>query len=134
VAENQPERAAGVPASGVWNAATEMWEVCAEGAEGVREGECLRYRPDGTLYSRSQYVAGLQEGAFTVFHPNGKLAREGTFAADRLDGPVMHYVAGPGGEPFRACCVPPNSVRMLVRYQAGDFLQEVFFDADGRAL
>ena len=134
MAENEPERAAGVPASGVWNPASEKWEVCAEGDAGLREGECLRYRTDGTLYSRTRYVGGLQEGAFTVFHPNGELAREGTFAADRLDGPVMHHLGGPGSEPFRVCCVPPHSVRMLVRYQTGEFLQEVFFDAEGRPL
>jgi hypothetical protein len=134
VADDQPERAAGVPASGVWNPTLEKWEVCAHDAGGVRQGECLRYRPDGTLFSRSRYVAGLQEGAFTVFHRNGELAREGTFSADRLDGPVTHYAGGPGGEPFRACCVPPNAARMLVRYHAGEFLQELFFDAEGRGL
>jgi len=134
VAETEPERAAGVPASGVWNPAIEKWEVCAQGATGLREGECLRYRPDGTLYSRSRYAGGLQEGAFNVFHRDGQLAREGTFVADRLDGPVNHYLGGPGTEPFRVCCVPPNAARMMVRYHAGDFLQEVFFDAEGRAL
>jgi hypothetical protein len=134
VADDQPERAAGVPASGVWNPTLEKWEVCAHDTGGVRQGECVRYRSDGTLFSRSRYVAGRQEGAFTVFHRNGQLAREGTFSADRLDGPVIHYTGGPGSEPFRACCVPPNAARMLVRYHAGEFLQELFFDAEGRGL
>lgn len=70
-----------------------------------------------------------------VFHRDGQLAREGTFVADMFDGPIIHHVAtGPGSEPLRACCVPPNAVQMLVRYRAGEFLQELFFDADGRRL
>ena len=50
MADNEPERAAGVPETGVWNPTLEKWELCAQDPQGVRDGECLRYRPDGTLY------------------------------------------------------------------------------------
>jgi hypothetical protein len=135
MAQDQPERAAGVPAAGVWSPHLEKWQVCARDDQGAWVGECLRYRADGTLFSRSRYIAGRQEGPFTVFHRDGQLAREGTFVADMLDGPVTHYTGtGPGSDPLRACCVPPNAVRMQVRYRAGEFIDELFYDAHGKAL
>jgi hypothetical protein len=132
----EPERPAGVPALGVWNPSVEKWEVVQHDAAGAREGECLRYRPDGTLFSRSWFVAGLEDGPFEIFHRGGAVAREGKFAAGRLDGLVRAYApADPAtGEPLRLCCVPPKAARLDTRYRSGDFLIETFYDAEGRAL
>jgi hypothetical protein len=132
----EPERPAGVPALGVWNPAVEKWEIVERDAAGAREGECLRYRPDGTLFSRSYFVADLEDGPFEVYHRDGGVAREGKFAAGRLDGMVRAYApSDPAkGEPLRNCCVPPRAVRLDTRYRSGDFLIETFYDAEGRAL
>jgi len=131
-----PARAPGVPASCVWNEALGKWEaVGVDGPGGVREGECLRYRPDGTLYSRSHFVAGLEDGPFTVYHPNGSVARQGRYAAGRFDG-VLRILASPdgNGEPLRACCVPPGATRLEVTFRGGEQLLEIFSDQEGRPL
>jgi len=132
----EPARASGVPASGVWNETLGKWEsVATDGPGGAREGECLRYRPDGTLYSRSHFVAGLEDGPFTVYHPDGSVARQGRYAAGRLDG-VVSVLASPDGqgEPLRACCVPPGATRLDLTFRGGEQLHEVFTDREGRPL
>jgi antitoxin component YwqK of YwqJK toxin-antitoxin module len=45
----------------------------------VKEGECRQYRSDGTLSLRTRYVAGVQEGDFTAYHADGRVAREGRY-------------------------------------------------------
>jgi hypothetical protein len=132
----EPERPAGVPALGTWDPSIGKWEVAQHDAHGVRDGECLRYRPDGTLFSRSWFVAGIEDGRFEIFHLDGQLAREGRFAAGRLDGVVSAYapVDPTKGEPLRNCCVPPKATRLDIRYRQGDYLVETFYDGEGRAL
>jgi len=39
--------------------------------DGKREGPWISYRADSSLWSRSTYVHGLEEGATEVFHPEG---------------------------------------------------------------
>src|SRR5262245_57678577 len=122
-----PRRPAAVPESGVWNAEVGKWEVSHKDARGVREGECLLYRDDGTLYARSQFVSGVQEGPFAIYHRDGSVAREGKYTSGRLDGMVNAYASDdPDGELLRRCCVPPGAARLTERYRAGDFLLEVF--------
>jgi antitoxin component YwqK of YwqJK toxin-antitoxin module len=111
--------------------------VSRAGAGGDRDGECLRFRADGTLFSRTRYVAGVEEGPFVIYHPDGRVAREGTLVGGRIDGKVVAYAAaadGPRGEPLRACCVPPKAARLDARYRGGELLLEVFYDSEGRAL
>jgi len=119
----------------VWNPDAGKWEVSRKDAQGTREGECLLYRDDGTLYSRTRFVAGLQDGPFFVYHPDGAVAREGRYVAGRVDGTVTAYAsAEPGGEMIRKCCVPPGAARLCERYREGEFLLEVFYDREGRAI
>ncbi|HLK89547.1 MAG TPA: hypothetical protein VKZ18_06620 [Polyangia bacterium] len=130
-----PERPAGVPEGSFWNPDAGGWEVSQQNAQGAREGECLFYRRDGSLQSRFRFVGGLQEGPFEMFHPDGRLAREGRFTAGRLEGIVSaHASAGAGAEPLRACCVPEAAARLDLRYEAGAVVQEIFYDAGGRAI
>jgi hypothetical protein len=131
-----PQRPAGIPGGASWNATLDKWEtVLRAGTGGAREGECLRFRPDGTLFSRSRFVADLEEGPFTVYHPDGSIAREGQYVAGRVDGIVnVHTSADGAGEPLRGCCVPPGATRMEIRYRSGDYLLDVFYDREGRAL
>jgi len=130
-----PRRPAAVPDTSVWNAERGKWEVSRTDAGGVREGECLLYRDDGTLYSRTQFVAGVQEGPFAIYHRNGSVAREGRFVGGRFDGTVSAYTCdAPGSERLRSCCVPPGASRLDERWRAGDFLLEVFYDREGRAI
>jgi len=130
-----PDRPPEVPAASAWNADVSKWEVSARDAQGTRDGECLLYRDDGTLYARSRFVAGVQDGPFFVYHRNGDVYREGTYVGGRLDGTVNAYAStDPTGERIRACCVPPGAARLTERWRAGDFLLEVFYDGQDRAI
>jgi hypothetical protein len=130
-----PRRPATLPETGVWDAEAGKWEVAGRDAHGARDGERLLYRDDGTLYSRARFVAGVQEGAFVVYHRNGSVAREGQYVAGRVDGTVTAYASDdPDGERIRTCCVPPGAARLCERYRAGEFLLEVFYDSEGRAI
>jgi hypothetical protein len=130
-----PHRPPAVPTACVWNADVGKWEVSRKDEQGARDGECLLYRDDGTLYARSQFVAGVQEGPFVVYHRNGDVYREGTYVGGRLDGTVSAYAStDPTGERIRACCVPPGAARLSERWRAGDFLLEVFYDRQDRAI
>ena len=64
-----PSRPATVPAAGVWNAQDNKWEVSRKDDQGARDGECIFYRDDGTLFSRVRFNAGVQEGPFVVYPP-----------------------------------------------------------------
>ena len=135
MAATAPERPAGVPEGGFWNAEIGSWEVSRLSAQGVREGECLFYRRDGSLQSRCGFAAGVREGPFAMFHPDGTVSRQGTFAAGCAEGIVQAYPGvGPGAEPLRSCCVPPGAVRLDLLYEKGDIVQEIFYDADGRPI
>jgi hypothetical protein len=130
-----PSRPAAVPEAGVWNAEAGKWEVSRKDGAGAREGECLLYRDDGTLYARHQFVAGLQDGPFFIYHRDGSVAREGRYIAGRIDGTVTAYASDdPAGERLRSCCVPPGASRLCERYREGEFLLEVFYDRQGRAI
>ena len=135
MAATVPERPAGVPEGGFWSPEVGGWEVSRLNAQGVREGECLFYRPDGSLQSRCGFVAGVREGPFAMFHPDGRVSREGIFTAGRAEGIVSAYPGvGPGAEPLRSCCVPPGAVRLDLRFEEGEVVQEIFYDADGRPI
>jgi antitoxin component YwqK of YwqJK toxin-antitoxin module len=130
-----PRRPETVPETGVWDAEAGKWEVARKDAHGARDGERLLYRDDGTLYSRAQFVAGVQEGPFVVYHRDGSVAREGRFVAGHVDGTVNAYASDdPRGERIRSCCVPPGAARLCERYRAGEFLLEIFYDREGRAI
>ncbi|HZL16770.1 MAG TPA: hypothetical protein VFG23_03375 [Polyangia bacterium] len=135
MANTAPERPAGVPESGVWDAAIGRWEVSRKSELGAREGECLFYRADGSLFSRFRFAADLQDGPFAIYHPDGGLARAGSFSAGRLAGVVSAYASSaPGAEPLRACCVPPAAVRLDGLYQDGQLVQETFYDGQGHPI
>ena len=92
-----------MPPGSSWNASLDKWEVCSRDAGGARQGECLLYRADGTLYSRCGFVDGVQQGPFAIYHPDGSIAREGVFVAGGAEGIVRCYAgAGSDAEPLRA--------------------------------
>ena len=130
-----PNRPATVPETGVWDAELGKWEVARKDEHGARDGERLLYRDDGTLFARARFVAGVQDGPFVVYHRDGKVAREGHYVSGKLDGTVTAYASeSPGGERIRACCVPTGAARLCKRYRAGEFLLEIFYDREGRAI
>ncbi|HVV17179.1 MAG TPA: hypothetical protein VHH90_08250 [Polyangia bacterium] len=129
-----PPRPAPVPAAAVWNAESGEWELCATGPDGARHGECVTFRADGALQERRAFVNGVPDGPFTVYHPDGQIARRGKFVAGSIEGIVSSFAGGPDGDPLRPCCVPAGAVRLDIRYEAGAIVQEEFFDAAGRAV
>ncbi len=135
MASTAPERSAGIPESCVWSASLGRWELSQKNEQGAREGECLLYRPDGSLASRFRFAADVQNGPFAIYHPDGQVARAGTFAAGRIEGVMSSYAsAAPGNEPLRACCVPPTATRLEGLYQDGQLVQEIFYDREGRPI
>jgi antitoxin component YwqK of YwqJK toxin-antitoxin module len=129
-----PERLPAIPSEASWNAEVGEWEVCARGPDGEREGECLMFRADGSLHTRLGFAAGRRQGPFTVYNRDGSVSRRGSCVDGKIDGLVSAFAGGPGGEPLRACCVPAAAVRLDSRYEAGQLLQEVFFDAEGQPI
>ena len=130
-----PARPPGIPASAVWLAEMEQWEVVGRDADGARQGECRRYRSDGSVYLQTHYVAGQEEGPFTVFHPSGEIARQGQRRKGELEGGIVARIALQGeGEPLRSCCVPEPAVEMRSRFEAGQMVFERFYDGQGRLL
>jgi hypothetical protein len=128
-------RPGGLPDAAVFDPDSGAWEVCARDQDGARHGECLRFRADGSLACRLTFVAGVEEGPFTLYHPDGGVAREGRHAAGRVDGLVIAYAsAGADAEPLRACCVPDQAARMNARYRRGELVLEAFYDAGGRPI
>jgi hypothetical protein len=124
-----------VPAGAIWNPQLEKWEVCRRDAAGVLEGELHLYRPDGTLYLRTSYTQGVEDGPFAMFHPDGKVAREGRHRLGQLAGTVTAFAGeGEGAEPLRSCCVPENAAQMRSEYEGGQLLRERFLDRQGRVL
>jgi antitoxin component YwqK of YwqJK toxin-antitoxin module len=131
----EPERHPEIPAEAVWVEEEDKWELCARDEAGAKHGECRLYRNDGTLYMRSQFVAGLREGDFVTYHPDGRVAREGRYENGELVGAVIATASeAEDGEPLRPCCVPDNAWQMRAQYERGQLLYQRFFDREGRAL
>jgi hypothetical protein len=129
-----PPRPPGLPAGAVWSSQAGLWEVSPGGPGGAPDGEMLRFRADGTLHTRQRFAAGVPDGPFTSYHPDGGIARRGACVAGRIEGIVSSFAGPAGGEPLRACCAPPLAVRLDSRYQGGELVGEVFFDAGGRPI
>jgi hypothetical protein len=78
---------------------------------------------------------GVLHGAFSTFHTNGVLFSRGSYREGKLDGTVSRFSDGtPGSRPLRACCVPPGARELRTRYREGVFVDETFFDEQGRPL
>ncbi|MDP6538341.1 MAG: hypothetical protein QF903_04365 [Planctomycetota bacterium] len=58
--------------------------------DGVREGPCRRWYPDGTLKAEGRYEAGRKSGPWRFYAADGTLdaERSGTYEADRRLGPL----------------------------------------------
>lgn len=58
--------------------------------DGLRDGPCERFHPDGTLRARGLFAAGRMEGEWSFFDASGALdtERSGTYAANRRVGPL----------------------------------------------
>lgn len=133
--QNAPPRPESVPEAAVYSPDFDSWELTSLGPDGKREGECRFYRRDGSLYLCSTFRAGVQDGPFTMFHPNGQLAREGIYAQGELDGACVAYASDAATTlPLRACCVPDNATTLRAEYRHGQIVRQDFYDAEERAL
>jgi hypothetical protein len=128
-------RPAAVPAEAVWLPEQEVWQVAAVDDLGRRQGEARLFRSDGSLYKVVAYRDDAEDGAFSIFHPNGEVARTGRFVAGELDGEILAFAStGETHEALRGCCVPPGAWEMRARWTRGELHGERFFDRDGRPL
>ena len=131
-----PSRPAAVPAAGVWNAEVGKWEVSRKDAPGRarRRMPPLPRRRDAVL---ARALRRRRPGrSVRRLPPRTATSRaRGRTSSGRLDGTVTAYASErPGGERIRVCCVPPGAARLCERYRAGEFLVEVFYDREGRAI
>jgi hypothetical protein len=142
--DEAPERHPAIPPTARWRADLEKWETVPADNGGNHEanatGERLLHRQDGSLYQRSVVRDGRDDGPFAVFHPSGKVAREGRYVAGEIDGDLVARLdveagvddyGNTGGEPLRGCCVPPRAVEMRAAYQRGEMQFERFYDDAG---
>jgi hypothetical protein len=125
----------------VWSTELELWEVPApRGSSAPSSGtaELRRYRPDdGSLYLISATdESGAQHGPFTLFHRDGRVAREGRYERGVIHGLVVAYApeAEDAGEPLRGCCVPEGARMLKAEYDRGNLVYERFFDGEARVL
>jgi hypothetical protein len=127
-----PSRPPAVPAGAVFCEETGEWEIGARDAEGRRHGPTRAYRRDGTLASEHGYLDGLLEGRFRRFHPDGTVAREGTFRGGKPHGRVV--AAGstsPSPELLQSCCVPRTAWRLETDFDEGVVRDVRWYDRAG---
>ena len=63
-------------------------QVECELRDGVRDGECQRYWPDGKLLAKGRYENGLMTGTWTFWNADGTPdgSRSGTYVAGEFAG------------------------------------------------
>ena len=131
-AADVPGRPPAVPREAEWLPGRELWELAERGAAGENHGEVRQWRTDGSLYLHARNEHGRLAGAFTIYHPNGQVAREGHYQDGELEGLVTSFAAdGDAAEPLRSCCVPANAWQMKSSYQRGSLHGEIFYDRQG---
>jgi antitoxin component YwqK of YwqJK toxin-antitoxin module len=125
----------GVPSNATWDDQHRFWRVGEVSADGVLQGTHLLFRASGALLAEVSYADGKAHGRFTRYHPNGEVAREGSY---RLGAPTGREVAygcsASTDEPLQKCCVPPGAVKLVLQHLDGGNVEEDFYDAQGRAL
>jgi hypothetical protein len=120
-----PARPAAVPPEASWIPGVERWEL-------AEASELRQWRPDGTLYLRTLQRQGRPHGAFTIYHSDGRVAREGAYREGEIEGLVSAFAGeGESAEPLRSCCVPANAWQMRSLYRQGQLQNETFFDREG---
>ena len=108
------------------------WEVAIVDERGARQGEYRSYRRDGTLLRTCRYQNGVEDGRFSVYHPNGQLARAGDCIAGEIEGLMTSYASdAPTSESLRPCCVPTGAHELRASYVRGNLTREQFFDREG---
>ena len=123
-----PRRASGMPRSesGRCRAGTVTARATANACSIATTARCIRGRAS-SLASRTG-----RSSSITATAPSPAKA---STSRGRVDGLVTAYVSDdPAGERLRSCCVPPGAARLCERYREGDFLVEVFYDRQGRAI
>lgn len=98
---------------------SKSWRLveCFMEKEGVLEGQCHLYYPDGTLKAESFYQKGLLEGTCTSYSQTGILLAKSNYIANLLEGEVLWYYAS--GAPYSR-----------QQYHKGEWhgLQEFFYE------
>src|SRR5689334_15508090 len=84
-----PSRPPLVPEGAKWLSERRRWQLVAAAPDGAKHGPVSEWRADGTLYLRGQYQQDALEGPFTIFHPNGQIARQGRYVGGVPDGEVL---------------------------------------------
>lgn len=127
-----PPRPSTVPADAVFDEESGEWLAGPTDADGKRNGETRAWRVDGTPAGACVYRAGVLEGAFRRFHPDGTVAREVAYVEGRRHGLLTAWAhEQPSPEVLQSCCVPPGAFQLQIDYDQGSALETRWYDRSG---
>lgn len=130
-----PTRPNGVPEQALWNGDRHEWLAGSRDDQGRWHEWVTGYSEAGVKCSLQHFRAGVADGTFTRFHPNGEVARRGDFVEGKPHGVWRAERSHePTSERLRSCCVPAQAWALVTRYDHGRVVDEWFENEAGQAL
>jgi len=123
-----------VPFNARWFFDSEEWIFCERDVAGELHGSVRTYREDGTPWLEYEFRHGKRQGAFRRYYPSGRVAQEGRYFDDLLDGLVVFRSDGENAYSIRECCIPDAARVMKQEHRRGQLLAEIFEDERGRRI
>lgn len=127
-------RPSNVPHNARWFFDSQEWLFCERDVDGELHGSVRTYREDGTPWLEYEYRHGKRHGPFRRFHASGRVAQEGRYFDDLLDGLVSFRSDGENTHSIRECCIPDGTRVMRQEHRRGQLLAETYEDARGQVL
>ena len=115
-------RPSNVPHNARWFFASDEWLFCERDSGGELHGPFRTYRADGTPELSFEYRHGKRHGPFQRFYASGRLAQEGRYFDDLLDGLVVSRSDGENTYSIRECCIPETARVMKQEHRRGQLL------------
>jgi len=128
------ERPSNVPANAGWFFVSQEWLCCERDANGELHGPFRSYRVDGRPWAEFEYRHGKRHGPFRLFYESGRLAQEGRYFDDLLDGLLLMRSDGANAYSIRECCIRAEARTMKQEHRRGHLLAETFEDEQGQRL
>ena len=134
-AARTPPKPDSVPEQASWHPERREWLAGVKDEQGRWHQWVIGFSEVGVKCSLQHFRAGVADGAFTRFHPNGEVARRGEFVKGKPHGDWRAERSHePTTERLRTCCVPPQAWSLVSRYDHGRLIDEWFENEAGQAL